>query len=229
MIEKFFNECLANQWIPNNKPDNIFDVSCNWPYSVFDFDADFDKMLNEIISLEDTYFVKHRDKDKLNSYNHEGWNAVTLHGIDPSKTEHFDRYGFKTQEEANYHWTEVCEFLPTLTSFIKSLEYSQYDRVRIMKLKAGGFIMPHTDGKGRIFGPLNVAINNPEGCRFGFKNDGLVPFKKGRGVFLDLGREHAVWNNSNEDRYHVIVHGHINPKIINESINYTNFLYGHNQ
>jgi hypothetical protein len=229
MIKNFFDDALTNSWISNGIPENIFDQNCNWPYSIIDFDADFDEMLQEIRLLEETFFVKHRDKDKLNSYFHEGWNAVTLHGIDPSKTEHFDRYGFKTQEDANYHWTEVCEFLPTTTQFLKSLDYSQYDRVRIMKLKAGGYIMPHTDGKGRIFGPFNIAINNPEGCKFAFKEDGLVPFKKGRGVFLDLGREHAVWNNSDEDRYHIIVHGHINPKLLNDSITYTNTIYGYNK
>ena len=228
MIKEYFDNIKDKKWEPKSIPVNVFESDCDWPYSVIDFDADFDKMLEEIRNLESTFFVKHRDKDKLNSYFHEGWNAVTLHGIDSSKTEHFDRYGFKTQEDANYHWTEVCEYLPTLTNFIKSLNYNQYDRVRIMKLKAGGFIMPHTDGKGRIFGPFNIAINNPEGCSFTFKDDGIVPFKKGRGVFLDLGREHAVWNNSNEDRYHVIVHGHINPKILNESLIYTNTLYGHN-
>lgn len=228
MIKNFFDDALTNSWTSNGIPENIFDTNCDWPYSVIDFDNDFDGMLEEIKSLEKTYFVKHRDKDKLNSYNHEGWNAVTLHGIDSTKTEHFDRYGFETQEDANYHWTDVCEYLPKLTNFIKSLEYEQYDRVRIMKLEAGGFVMPHTDGKGRIFGPLNIAINNPEGCQFVFKDHGLVPFKKGRGVFLDLGNEHAVWNNSNEDRYHVIVHGWINPKLLNDSITYTNTLYGHN-
>ncbi len=97
-----------------------------------------------------------------------------------------------------------------------------------MKLEAGGYIMPHTDGKGRIFGPFNIAINNPEGCQFAFKNDGIVPFKQGRGVFLDLGREHSVWNNSNEDRYHLIVHGHINPELIQKSISHTYSLYGQN-
>jgi hypothetical protein len=228
MIQEYFKKSLEKKWEPNDIPENIFNQDCDWPYSYIDFDADFDKMLKEIISLEETYFVKHRDKDKLNSYFHEGWNAVTLHGIDSTKTEHFDRYGFKTQEDANYVWTDVCEYLPTTVEFLKSLGYSQYDRVRIMKLNAGGYIMPHTDGKGRIFGPFNIAINNPEGCNFVFKENGIVPFKKGRGVFLDLGREHAVWNNSNEDRYHIIVHGHINPKLLNDSISHTKNTHGHN-
>lgn len=215
MIEQYYNEVKDIKWLPETQPENLF--NSDWPYSFLDFDNDFDMMYNEIRLLEDGYFIKHRDKDKLNSYFHEGWNAVTLHGIDTQKTENYDRYGFKTEEDANYDWTEVCEYLPTLTNFIKSLNYSKYGRVRIMKLNAGGYIMPHTDGKGRIFGPLNIAINNPINCNFMFKEKGVVPFKKGRGVFLDLGLEHAVWNNSNEDRYHVIVHGHINPELINKS------------
>lgn len=215
MIEEYYNNVKNIKWNPNEIPSNVFES--DWPYSFIDFDHDFDKMLDEIHHLESTYFVKHRNKDKLNSYFHEGWNAVTIHGIDPSKTENYDRYGYSTEEEANYHWTEVCESIPTITEFVKSLNYNKYGRVRIMKLEAGGYIMPHTDGKGRIFGPFNIAINNPNNCDFMFKEKGIVPFKKGRGVFLDLGMEHAVWNNSNEDRYHLIVHGHINPELINKS------------
>jgi hypothetical protein len=76
-----------------------------------------------------------------------------------------------------------------------------------MKLAPGGYIMPHVDGPGRIFGPLNIAINNPAECGFYFKQWGRVPFKQGTGFFLDIGNEHIVWNNSNETRYHFIVHG----------------------
>jgi hypothetical protein len=219
MIEEYYNSVEDIKWVPTDMTNNIWES--DWPYSFIDFDIDFNVMYEEIRSLEETYFIKHRDKDKHNSYFHEGWNAVTLHGIDPSKTENYDRYGFKSEEEANYHWTEVCEFLPNTVNFLKSLNYEKYGRVRIMKLNAGGYVMPHTDGVGRIFGPFNIAINNPKGCSFIFKNEGIVPFKTGRGVFLDLGREHAVWNNSNEDRYHIIVHGDINSELIDKSITLT--------
>ena len=60
--------------------------------------------------------------------------------------------------------------------------------------------MPHEDGEGRIFGPLNIAINNPEGCEFYFKDHGKVPFQQGRGVFLNLGETHAVYNNSDKPK-----------------------------
>jgi hypothetical protein len=91
-----------------------------------------------------------------------------------------------------------------------------------MKLSAGGYIMPHVDGPGRIFGPLNFALTQPEGCRFVFKDIGTVPFKVGRGFMLDIGREHIVVNDSAEDRYHIIIHGRPTSAIINlikDSIN----------
>jgi hypothetical protein len=70
-----------------------------------------------------------------------------------------------------------------------------------------GYIMPHTDGIGRIFGPFNFAINNPEGCEFVIEGHGVVPFKQGSGFLLDIGKKHAIINDSDEYRYHIIIHG----------------------
>lgn len=205
-LEKFSQDAISKQWSPTwPAPSDIFKSS--WPWLPVEFDADFKKM-HEECKANDHLFVGHRQKDKQNSYNHEGWGAITLHGINSTATENFEQYGFKSIEEANYNWTEVCELFPTCVNFIKSLKYSKYDRVRIMRLEAGGYVMPHTDGPGRIFGPLNIAINNPEGCNFYFKDWGAVPFKQGTGNFLDIGYEHIVWNRSTEPRYHFIVHGH---------------------
>jgi len=38
---------------------------------------------------------------------------------------------------------------------------------------------------------------------------GYVPFAPGKSLLLDVGNTHAVYNNSEEDRYHIIVHGKI--------------------
>jgi hypothetical protein len=158
-------------------------------------------------------FVGHRQTDQHLSYKHDGWSAITLHGINSTATENYEQYGYDSEEAANYHWTDICELFPKSVKFLKSLGYTKYSRVRIMKVKAGGYIMPHVDGPGRIFGPLNVAINNPDGCGFYFKDWGQVPFSQGKGFFLDIGNEHIVWNNSSEDRYHFIVHGVPGPKV----------------
>ncbi len=212
-LSKYIQESTKQQWYPSwPAPTNIF--QSDWPYFPVKFDADFVAMYDEC-KRNDHLFVGHRQQDKHLSYNHEGWSAITLHGISPTATENYEQYGFKSAEEANYHWTEVCDLFPTCVEFIKTLKYSKYDRVRIMKLAAGGYIMPHVDGPGRVFGPLNIAINNPESCNFYFRDYGIVPFSQGQGNFLDIGNEHIVWNRSTEDRYHFIVHGHITDYVLN--------------
>ena len=163
----------------------------------------------------DHLFVGHRQKDKHLSYSHEGWSALTLHGLRADATENCDQYGLT---ERDYKWTDICEYFPTCVQFLKKLGYQSYERVRIMRLAPGGYIMPHSDGDGRVFGPLNIAINNPAGCNFYFEKWGKVPFKPGTGFFLDIGNVHAVYNNSDEPRYHFIVHGHINNKLIENKI-----------
>jgi hypothetical protein len=211
ILADFIKQSLNSRWSPSwPLPADI--RNSDWPWLPVSFDADFDSMLAEC-RRNDYLFVGHRQKDQHLSYRHEGWSAITLHGINSTSTENFEQYGFTSEEDADYNWTEVCELFPRCVEFLKSLGYTKYSRVRIMKLKAGGYIMPHVDGPGRVFGPLNIAINNPQGCEFYFKDRGRVPFKQGQGFFLDIGREHIVWNNSGEDRYHFIVHGQPGPKI----------------
>lgn len=218
-IKEYFEQNRHKEWKPESIPDNIWES--DWPFTYLDFPEDFKVFEEEINKLPEQFWVNHRAKDKAGSYSHEGWQSSTIHGISYDKTEHFDRYGFNTQEEANYTWTEICEYIPNTVEFIKNLKYSRYDRVRLMKLQPGGYIMPHTDGNSRVFGPLNIAINNPTGCRFVFEKYGTVPFKQGRGVFPDIGNTHAVHNDSSQSRIHLILHGEINPELMSKAVTAT--------
>ena len=206
-LNKFINDNQIS-WTPGELPNNLW--RSDWPWAPINLVLNAARVEEELSKLQ-YYFVPHRDKDKINSYGHEGWESLTLHGLDYDKTEHWDRYG--SLDESHYRWTEVCEYAPCIVSLIKSLPYSKFGRVRIMKLSAGGYIMPHTDGPGRIFGPLNIALTNPSGCKFVFKKYGTVPFEPGKGFLLDIGNEHCVINDSLEDRYHIIVHGSHTPAI----------------
>jgi len=218
VINKFIESSLENQWYPTSVSEGFDIFDSNWPFLQIDFDADFEKMHQECID-NDHLFVGHRQKDKKFSYSHEGWGALTLHGLRHDATENYDQYGLT---EPDYKWTEVCKYFPTCVKFLKSLGYKDYDRVRIMRLAPGGYIMPHSDGDGRIFSPLNIAINNPEGCGFYFGDWGKVPFKPGTGFFLDIGNTHAVYNNSDEPRYHFIVHGCVNNELIETAFDQLN-------
>jgi hypothetical protein len=202
------------QWKPdkNNPPENIFENNCDWSWAPVTIDNFNERRAREELERVDKYFVDHRAKDKISGYGHDGWQSLTLHGIAPDKTENYDRYGYKSEEEANYHWTDVCKHCPYIVDIIKSLPYKQFSRVRLMKLGPLGYIMPHTDapdgkpGK-RIFGALNIALTQPRGCEFVIEGAGVIPFKPGRGFCLDIGNRHAVTNGSDQNRYHIIIHG----------------------
>lgn len=202
LLNSFIESNEQKTWTPGTLPSNLW--TSDWPWAPVFCNLDVETVNRELDKLQ-YYFVPHRDKDKINSYGHEGWAGLTLHGIDYDKTEHYDRYGHT--DESAYRWTEVCEYCPYIVNLIKGLPYSKFGRVRIMQLAPGGYIMPHVDGPGRIFGPLNFALTQPKGCRFIFKDYGTVPFKVGRGFMLDIGKEHVVVNESNEYRYHIIIHG----------------------
>jgi hypothetical protein len=200
-----FNETITQFLIDNeHKTFTPTGHYTDWPYAPVTVKLDTAQVNRELDKLQ-YFFVPHREHDKINSYGHEGWEALTLHGLDYDKTENYDRYGHTS--EAAYRWTEVCEYAPYIVETIKRLPYASFGRVRIMRLKPGGYIMPHVDGPGKIFGPVNLPLTQPQGCRFVFKDIGTVPFKPGHGFMLDIGREHCVVNESNEDRYHIIIHG----------------------
>ena len=132
-----------------------------------------------------------------------------------SAYEYHDRYGFKNDDgtpmedkDVPYIWTDICKWMPTITEFFKNIfNYQVYARVRIMQLEPGGYIFPHTDWDMHTLGPVNMALNNPEGCKFYMKGRGVVPFRPGQANKLDIGFEHIVFNDSDEYRYHMIIHG----------------------
>lgn len=190
-------------------------VDFNWvvnesklPWLKLDIDFPHEKMLQEAVSLRNQ-FVKHRDNDGEGSYRHKGWRSLAIHGISANKTNHYEQYGFKSNEETPYCWTEIAEYCPNTVNFFKSqFPFKSYYRVRFMLLEPGGYITPHKDTDKNKLSPINMALNHPKGCHMKMKNHkGFVPFKPGTAFMLDVGNEHAYINNSSEDRYHIIVHG----------------------
>lgn len=166
--------------------------------------AKWEKMLKEAKSLSDQY-VTHRAKES------DGWQSLCIHGLSSVHTDHHSRYGFPDRNNAPYKWTDISNFCPTITRFFKkSFGYNLYDRIRIMKLRPGGYIDLHQDvfdlDEARL-GPINIALNNPEDCKFYMEDIGYLPFQQGSVIMLNLYNKHCVYNNSNDDRYHLIVHG----------------------
>ena len=211
-LNQFIKQSKSHQWMPDKKKLPSYLWESDWPWAPVFVDLNEKKVRKELEEI-DKFFVPHRDNDGPEGYDHNGWQGVTLHGIGPTKTENYDQYGYETEEQADYHWTSICRYCTYIVSVVKSLPYKKLSRVRIMKLRPSGGIAPHTDGQGRTFGPLNIALTNPPNCNFYFENKGVVPFAPGRGFILDLGIKHCVLNYSEENRYHLIIHGEFTSKI----------------
>lgn len=189
-------------------------------------DADWEKMLWEAKRLE-KHYVPHRHHES-----HSGWSSLCIHGLSSVHTESHHTYGYNDRKDAPYRWTDVADWCPTIKDFFENrFDYKQYDRIRIMKLSPGGWIIPHRDSitlDENHIGPTNIALNNPEECHFYMDEIGYLPWEQGRIIKLNLYNIHCVYNWSNEDRYHIIAHGRLGDgwnKRIEESYNHWRKIY----
>ena len=180
----------------------------NIPWLELDIEYPYAEMYEEAIAIK-PLLVRHRDKEGQGAYRHKGWKSICIHGIDPEKTNHYEEYGYSSNQECPYRWTEIAKLCPVTTNFFKNVfPYKSYFRVRFMLLEPGGFITPHVDTFDSKLSPINMALNHPEGCNMKMKGHaGYVPFKPGKAFLLDVGNTHAYINKSNEDRFHIIIHG----------------------
>lgn len=176
------------------------------------------EMLQEAVNMNDSY-VPHRTKET-----HSGWESLCIHGLASGMTNIHQQYYTKDTAPYDwnnppYNWTDICKICPVTHAFFRDLFcYDAYARVRFMLLRPGGYILPHKDYPYDTLGPINIALNQPEGCDFVMEDRGVVPFVSGSAFLLSLSNRHIVWNRSNEDRYHIIVHGKRNQKMWNEII-----------
>ena len=179
----------------------------NLPWLELDITFPHEEMYAEAVNLRDR-FVPHRDEDQ-GAYRHKGWHSLCIHGISAEKTNHFEQYGYKSNQETPYNWTDIVDRCPVTYDFFKNhFPFKSYYRVRFMLLTAGGYITPHVDTFDSKLSPINIALNNPKGCAMKMKgHSGFVPFKPGSAILLDVGNTHAVYNKTDIDRYHIIVHG----------------------
>jgi hypothetical protein len=175
-------------------------------------------------------FVPHRAGNYA-----EGWKSFVLHGLGYDKSSGAQKYGF-TEQEAPYEFTEeakrfapsICEFFSSIEGVVDTLGLDastiqqplRFGRVRIMLLESGGFIAPHNDTPGLNYSPrnpgaVNISINHPEGCHFfswkGKKvsaetGSAVLPFHSGAAFRVNVSCAHSVINNSDQNRYHLILH-----------------------
>ena len=175
-------------------------------YLKLEIDIPHEKICEEAFSMIDL-FTPHRGQD----YGHHGWESLTIHGLDWNKHENWNEYGYKQGKDASndYRWTEVADKCPITTQWLKEVfPCNRYGRVRFMLLRAGGHIAMHNDSSMKLIENINVALNNPLGCKW-IWGDGEELIMQPGGIYaMNLFYHHSVVNNSNEDRMHMIIARH---------------------
>jgi hypothetical protein len=154
-------------------------------------------------------FVDHRGEL------HPEWYSLTIHGSGKHITEDWNSsiYNGRWKERPKYNWTEIAEQCPSIVNWLTDVwTFKEFHRVRLMLLRPGGYILPHTDYEVRKLAAYNMAITNPPGTEFCMEDAGLIPWKVGDVRAIDIGRQHSVRNIGHQDRIHMIIHGVPSPE-----------------
>jgi hypothetical protein len=153
------------------------------------------------------YTLKHRPKD-----GHKDWYAVTLYGVSSKNTNSHWEYGLKAKKSI----TDVgCKCLKTI-KWVNSLPYDRIDDIRFLVIKPFGYIKEHIDVSDQYWlDPLNISVTYPEGSEFYMDGD-LVPYKPGVSMVLNIHYPHSVFNKSDKERLHLLVHGKKNKDFWND-------------
>ncbi len=97
--------------------------------------------------------------------------------------------------------TDMDKF-PCTHQFVKNFPDEVTSPV-IQKLEAGAQIIVHNHGSAIPY-TYNMSLNYPKGVKFAFYPQGIIPYTAGDIYKLYVAEEHAVRNDSDTDRYHII-------------------------
>ena len=199
MVNKYAN---YKYQLPEYNPAAEFDWIMNTsglPWLQLDIAVPFQVILREIKNIE-SLMVGHREDYGENC----GWKSFCIHGKSYSDTREESYYN----DNRPYAWTiEAQQGMPeTVDYFANTWPSSQFKRIRVMLLEPGGYISLHQDSEISKLTAINIAITQPTECKFVMAKRGTVPFFPGQALWLDISNQHAVINNSNQPRWHIIVH-----------------------
>ena len=156
--------------------------------------------------------------------NNNIWTAVSLHGFGSNATDIF-KPGFvntKVKVDSQLQWTSLCDkpVMKPIRDMLSKLP-CDFERIRFTKLVAHKALKKHTDNidndiKNKKIIRLHIPIRTNEDVIFTFYENEkdskgkLFNLKTGHYYYLDVTKPHSVSNNSNIDRYHLVVDCFVN-------------------
>jgi hypothetical protein len=203
ITEKFYQRYKDVIWNPTDLAADIdYDSiakSSRLPWLQLDIHVPTEQILAEIQNIKHLC-VPHRDDYAENA----GWESFCIHGKSWDATREDSYYS----DSRPFQFTKEAQTLMPITVeyFKNQWPYHSYRRVRVMRLKPNGYISVHKDSDVSQLSPINIAITHPSQCGFVMEKYGTVPFVPGRAMLLDVSNYHTVFNHSDQDRWHIIVH-----------------------
>lgn len=159
-------------------------------------------------------------------YNAKGdWDAVSIKGYSDDIGNILKPGVLKSDvEPAELRWTSLYEE-PDLLPLKEILSHipAEFERVRVMRLKAGTTIKKHTDKvdkeikQGKIV-RLHVPLKTNQHVHFYLwegKKENHFTLQVGKYYYVDVTAAHAVHNKADFDRLHLVIDCYMNPRLEN--------------
>lgn len=182
------------------------------PWLRLDIPVPHEAMAAEAIRLRDRFVDRNApEAGETTQYStpSEGWCALALHGLPDGRVGHFSQFGYKSEDEVPYGWTEAAAECPMTVAWLRDVwPMRRLYRARFLLLEAGGSIAAHEDTDLRVLDRASVALQWPEGCHFFIEGE-PVPFADGRAFLIDKSRRHWVENPTAVDRVQLVVEGNL--------------------
>ena len=159
--------------------------------------------------------------------NNNIWTALSIHGYGSEPSDIY-KPGFANKDikvDSKLQWTSLCNdpVMKPICEIIFQLP-CEFERIRFMKLAAGKSLRKHNDNidqdiESKKLIRLHVPIRTNKDVVFTIYDSDedhvgqKLNLKAGRYYYLDVTKPHSVSNNSNEDRYHLVVDCYVNEEL----------------
>jgi len=187
----------------------IYDIDLRW----LKLDINFDDITNlrEFKSFD----------NEFSSQNTTGWSGLSYRGIELKKVRPYPEYGYKSEDEVPYEWTEMASACPNFkTELDINFPECKFYRVKVNKLAPGGKIYPHSDSRKLGLGltehspysdtnPFKIkyityALDWPDNVDY-YVNKRKLPIQTGDVFLVNFGMVHEVYNLCEKDRVSIII------------------------
>lgn len=151
------------------------------------------RLAADLARMEESWWQNH-----LSDYHDGNWQSISLYAPGGARTNQFSHGG-------EFAPTEALERCAYLRHVIDSLP-GRKNRVRLLRLRAGGAIFPHSDPLHHI-DPALIRLHVPVQTNplVEFRVNGVpVPMLAGETWFVDVRFRHSVSNGGESDRVHLV-------------------------